>query len=183
MNVKTIRKQYDKLTALERTALLLAANARGDEPEIRALFESATADTYRLRHHFGAMDTLTHLALLAMARRLDTALLFFEMLNRADDADAWDAARIAAYVFCVETDAWTLFCRGLGVDENAVRASCVPVPMLEYAEKIVRRYCPSQAQVVELLQKEKGADARAITAEQEAAQWRAGFDDLVKRWE
>jgi hypothetical protein len=55
--------------------------------------------------------------------------------------------------------------------------------MLEYAEKIVRRYCPSQAQVDELLQKEKGADARAITAEQEAAQWRAGFDDLVKRWE
>ncbi len=183
MNAKTLQRQYDKLTARERLALLLAADARGDEREHRALLDAAPTALYRLPHHWQLFDTLQLLALSYLVNQLDRAWAIGTLAHISDDVSptsdrAWRAARIAAYVFCVQADAWRAFCGELEIDPNALIVEFADALFsLEFAERIAREFAftfdEAQGEVV----KEFGNDADVITSERALNDLRA----LLKR--
>ena len=72
MNSKRLAGHYDTLSARERFALLAAARLRHDDIETERLLQTAPAALWRLPHHHIVAEAVCDLALLHLARLLDT---------------------------------------------------------------------------------------------------------------
>lgn len=185
-----LQKHYDQLTALERVILILEASKRGDASERTALQQSAPRLSYQIGNHHGTLEALQLVAHSYLIFQLDRALSVATLAHIAEDTNAndlpsqaWRGARIGAYAFCVQADAWRAFCAEIGIDpelafygfENA-RFS------LEYSEKIAREFAFTFDEAQAEMEKDFGADADVITVERALADLRTVFNDLVGLW-
>lgn len=177
-NNGTLQKHYGKLTPRERLALIVAASARGDETERRALIDSAPRLTYRLPDYSEMYDVLQLLALSYLVNQLNRAWNMSTLGHLGESNNApYRGARIAAYVFCVQADAWRAFCGEIGIDPNAMTAGFEDALFsLEFAEKIAREFAYTFDEAQAEMEKDFGADANVITVERALSDLRALFN-------
>jgi hypothetical protein len=95
MNTKTkqLRRHYDNLEDFERFRALLAAEARGDDSEVKALYRSAPKKTYTMTGYpfAGMHDALLNVGAVAALDMLGHGVLlafaFGQMMPQAENAD------------------------------------------------------------------------------------------------
>lgn len=162
-----LQKQYGKLTALERVTLILEATKRGDEQERRALLDTAPTALYRLPHHQNAFEVLQLLALSHLINQLNRACSISTLAHLGDENDsAWSAARIGAYVFCVQADAWRAFCAEMGIAPDlAFYGFDNARYSLEFSEKIAREFAFTFEETRAEMVKDFGEGVDVITVE------------------
>jgi hypothetical protein len=182
-NNGTLQKNYDKLTPRERLALIFAAIARDDEAERRVLLDTAPRALYRLSHHQNAFDVLQLLALSYLVNQLNRACSISTLAHVGEENDAaYRAARIGAYLFCVQADAWRAFCGELGIDPHAMLAGFEDALFsLEFAEKVARELAFTFEETRAEMVKSFGNDAEVITSERALNELRAVFNAYAER--
>lgn len=185
-----LQKQYDKLTPRERVALILEAAKRGDASERAALQRSAPRLSYRVANHHGTLEALQFVAHTHLIVQLDRALSVAMLGIMAEDTNtndlptqAYRAACVGAYAFCMQADAWRAFCAELGIaPELAFYGFDNARLTLEFSEKIAREFAFTFEETRAEMEKTFGEDVDVITPERALNDLRAVFNDLVNLW-
>lgn len=182
IGAKTLQRRYDKLTPRERIALMLDSIARGDDRERAALLSSAPRVLYRLPHHHNAFIGFTYLQMSYLIHQLNRAWTIATLAHIGiDGGEAWRGACIAAYVFCVQADAWRAFCGELGIDAQAAfKGFDDASASLDFSEKIARAFAFTFEETRAEIVKTFGDDADVITVERALNDLRAVFNDYAE---
>jgi hypothetical protein len=176
MNTTKLQRQYDKLTTLERFALIRAAKSRGDDSELRALSISAPlSKPYRF---IDAWGWLAAMDMLAMGMTIDLLNAAYAMclLAYGGDARSERVGRMAAYVFCVKLDAWRKLCNELGVSSDDELRD---FGSIQIAEGVARAVCFTYDEARECL---GGGDDPLITVDGVEAAMRARLERMAAQW-
>lgn len=148
-----IKKQYNKLTARERFALMVAADIRGDELEANALADSAPKVNWEFPHTVGLTYGFRQLVKHHIAQQLGTAGTFFMLMYLWQDeasADRLDAVEdfeipnesmlgLFARRFLEGLEAFRAVCQEYNVDPAAMDDIYNPAPLLTGVMKAVTR--------------------------------------------
>jgi hypothetical protein len=178
MNRNGLANVYDQLTANERFPLIVAALARGDEPERQRLMHSAPTKLFRAPHHFGLAGAFLNLARLHMMQQLGLAADFWMAgaLLAREQADTEGRARETVlsrgYLLRVGAVAWQRFCAEHRIDADSVLQLLPGYDALRCAEETAAQAALTQEEANGCLRREGDDEARAVTA-----------DDLVAAYE
>ncbi len=120
MNIKSIRRNYESLTRLERLSLADNAISRDDENEIRAIVAASPRQTFSQVDYLNLLDDITKFRLCNLICRLGYIMLFdfFLQSEFADDERISDDARLAAFCYVRATDSWKAVNDELGLRPN-----------------------------------------------------------------
>lgn len=154
MNLQQIEKHYDKLTARERFALMMAAQARGDQGTQIALGSSAPTVTFEFSHCKGLADGFEDLTRYHAMQQLGTAGTFFMLVYlQSDDGTNQFTATIngeevtteSAITLCARRyleglEAYHAVCQEYDIDPEYLEENYLRYPeLLAFTELIVRR--------------------------------------------
>jgi hypothetical protein len=197
MKTNGLARLYDQLTPRERLPLLLAAAARGDDAEADRLANSAPRGLYRLPDYHGLGEGLTLLLLLHVQTLLDRAANFWLVTGLAEgQALAWGdgekdppaarrlegVARMWAYLFGVEADAWGRLMAELHIDPDSLLRDLPFSDTIRQAEEALRPVAFSEEEATAFL-RERHEGARPVTVETVLADMRLFLDRCVERWD
>lgn len=126
-------RQYELLTPVERLALMIAAEARGDERERALLMQSAPRERVSVAHCYYHSRALLVVLLQDRAELLELLPEFVaaEELDPERDEDAERACGVAdtfAYLVLARALGLRLFLTGLGLTEAVVDALLAAIP-------------------------------------------------------
>lgn len=157
MNVKTLRKNYDKLTVRERFAALVAAASRDDEDERRALLAAAPRRTYSLPHHYWLSADFCTLTMLFRLMQLERAgllvLTFYFDSERNSSSGRNSDSRLEAVFSCLETlaaslrrddAAWRQVCAEYGIDPVATLEVLPGSDLAAFGAELARILAPDE---------------------------------------
>ncbi len=152
--IDQIKKHYDKLTARERFALVVAAAGREDKAERTALIDSAPEVTFTFPHIKGLAEGFRDLTSYHLAQQLGTAGTFFmltgfdyepgknyEMTNTitGETFTPDDAIELIARRFMEGQEAYKTVCAEYGVDPETMTAGRPSYPeLLAMCELVIR---------------------------------------------
>jgi hypothetical protein len=150
--IDQVKKHYDKLTARERFALLVAASARDDETERRALLDSAPRVTFSFPHHHGIMEGFDFLTEYHIMQQLGTAGMFFLLTYLQDDPDrpihgpngeevtSESVITLTGRRFLEGLEGYNAVCQEYSIDPETMTETYNLYPeLLEFVEIIIRR--------------------------------------------
>ena len=194
MSRKNLAGMFDVLSPEERTSLTFAATVRGDEAELERLMSTAPRHTVSEMHHTGVARALCICGLIHRAEQLDMiAGHMFSKVNvhqAVDDEDCetavWWAkmAHLFAYRYCLNKDAWRLFCDEKGVRGEHVVDGGPGGWLVELADNNMPDIAPSDEEITELMQGlvDQEIDASdLVTPEKEMQDWQALYRGLLGR--
>ena len=127
MNLKSIQKNYDLLSMRERFSIFDAARIRDDEREIEAVYAASPQKSYRVVDFYFLRQAVLLLHKHNLIERWSQQTMvehFFEAMERAkgDKAKNYsECLMLAAYLYVIETDAWTLVGDEFGFDVRGYR--------------------------------------------------------------
>jgi hypothetical protein len=196
VNTKTLAKMYDVLTPFERLPLIIAASERGDDAEADRLARSAPRMDVRLPHYHGLGEGLLLLSLLHTIGQLELGLMYWHVSALAADWEEfevdekdreraermWACARMAAYRFCVQADAWKQLFGELKIDPEALLRDLPCHDTLHRMEELARLMAFTAEEATAQLRRHGPADTEAPTVEGAARAMRAFIDSRVKWW-
>jgi hypothetical protein len=183
--INKLRKHYGNLSALERFQAMLAAHARGDAEEARALVQACPKKNYTMHAwpFAGMHNALITVVLLAYLELMTAGTMLAATQARINDyPEFWDIAKDKAREVLAIRDAIRLFFE----------------EVLGAGDAVIRDYMPAEDAVVELtidmaerlLAIDAGIIQHAIEATPEAereaereAQARKALAGLRKVWE
>lgn len=149
MDLKTIQKNYDKLTANERFSLVFAAAARGDDRDRAALIESSPTKTWKVPITYGLRDAFEFISNFHVNMQLGYAATFWYMLFIEDDITVKfnglgfnDAMILLRRRIITGRDAWRAVCAAYGVDPDKMLEDHNFIEMIETTELMVRAASP-----------------------------------------
>ena len=150
MNLKTIEKNYDKLTDNERFSLLFASIARGDERDRAALVESSPKKTWKVPTTYGLRDAFIFLSNFHVNMQLGYAGVFWYMLFSEDDKIAIkynglgfnDAMVLLQRRIITGRAAWLAVCAAYGVDPEKMLEGHNFLEMIDITELMVKAANP-----------------------------------------
>lgn len=149
MDLKTIQKNYDKLTANERFSLVFAAAARGDDRDRAALIESSPTKTWKVPITYGLRDAFEFISNFHVNMQLGYAATFWYMLFIEDDMTVKfnglgfnDAMILLQRRIITGRDAWRAVCAAYGVDPDKMLEDHNFIEMIETTELMVRAASP-----------------------------------------
>jgi len=149
MDLKTIQKNYDKLTANERFSLVFAAAARGDDRDKAALIESSPTKTWKVPITYGLRDAFEFISNFHVNMQLGYAATFWYMLFIEDDITVKfnglgfnDAMILLRRRIITGRDAWRAVCAAYGVDPDKMLEDHNFIEMIETTELMVRAASP-----------------------------------------
>ena len=115
MNIKTIQKHYDKLTAAERFSLLMAAVNRGDDADRQTLLQTAPRKTYSIPTTWGLGRAFEQAADWYIMQQLgNCAAFYYLIINETEPAQLETIQRN----FLTMATAWREICAEYGADSN-----------------------------------------------------------------
>jgi len=127
--IDQIKKEYNKLTAPERFALMVAAGARGDQAERQALYNSAPKVTFEFPHVKGLADGFENLTTWHLIQQLGAAATFFMLIHWEDDDidkpiidghTLGDAIRLSMRRFLEGYEAYRAVCHECNIDPETL---------------------------------------------------------------
>lgn len=140
MNLKTIQKNYDLLSVRERFALFQSALCRLDGNEIVAILANSPHKSYRMPDIHFFIEAVFYLHSVNYFARLNHAEVFITLVRLNDKDD--ESYRMSAYLYVIETDAWSLVGEEFGVDVLAWRMRMAKdymnINLLERRDSILR---------------------------------------------
>lgn len=182
MNTKGLAQMYNRLTARERMALILGAEARDDTIEAEQL---ANATPHGPEVHCRLTLALNVLALIYLHEQLNNMASYWHALWRLaspeeDGREDWlFVADVSAYFVTCNTEAWRLFCSELKVDPEHLKAGNYQGGLLSYWEERMPANAPSREELAALLQ-QRGRDGEPVTVDALLANWRDLFDECTR---
>lgn len=125
MNIKTLRRNYEQLTMLERHSLFLSAIMRKDESEEAAVVAASPVKTYDAPDFTHLYSKVLSLLMIVMIHKAD-AWTNWQLFGEMESERADNHSRLALYFFFVYTDAFAAVCERLNIDADAVREMMFP---------------------------------------------------------
>jgi len=122
MNTNRLQKHYDKLTAKERFAAIVAAGMRGDDQEQDALMQSAPRKTFAVKEHYGISLAFERLSMYYQIRQLEYAGLLMmasKIENPQDPDELFKSICVLAKRYQTGAAAWAALCKEYGIDPQA----------------------------------------------------------------
>lgn len=154
--IDQVKKQYSKLTPRERFALIVAAAARNDEAERKALIDSAPRRTWSVPTTYGITEgflAATDFHLISQLGNAATIWMLSYWQQDGNDHDYVDgetgtrytlqeAHALAVRRFVTNADAFAAVCKEYKVDPAAFNGMYPLYGMvLVFTELIARRFC------------------------------------------
>lgn len=139
MNTNRLQKHYDKLTAKERFAAIVAADMRGDAQEYQALFDSAPRKTFAVKEHYGISLAFERLGMFHQIRQLEYAGLM--ILATYIDApkyrdELFKGLGMIAKRYQTGAAAWAALCKEYGIDPHAITQDLPGASVLNWASRL-----------------------------------------------
>ena len=175
MDLKTIQKNYDKLTANERFSLLTAAIDRDDAQDRAALIASSPMKTWKVPITYGLRDAFEFLTNFHVNMQLGYAGVFWYMLFSEGDGISMqfnglsfnDAMILLQRRIITGRDAWRAVCAAYGVDPDKMLEGHNFIEMIETTELMVRAASPD----LELLDLQENIDSYKLAIETKRKEW------------
>ena len=175
MDLKTIQKNYDKLTANERFSLLTAAIDRDDAQDRAALIASSPMKTWKVPITYGLRDAFDFLSNFHVNMQLGYAGVFWYMLFSEGDGISMqfnglsfnDAMILLQRRIITGRDAWRAVCAAYGVDPDKMLEGHNFIEMIETTELMVRAASPD----LELLDLQENIDSYKLAIETKRKEW------------
>ena len=171
----SIQKHYDKLSARERFALLVAAGLRGDYADRAALISSAPRKTFSVPNTYGLSDAFQFAAMWHVMTLANYEAAYYLCLAvTADDyqdevgKDAAEGIPVILQKANIEFMAWRELCAEYGVDPDKLCESFPNAEGLDLFERMVIVSCDTP-------------DAEEVT--RNVNDMRGMIETLRKRWE
>lgn len=162
MNIKTLRRNYEQLTMLERLSLADNAEARDDENEIRAINAASPKEPYRQVDFYNLMQEITIFRLCNMIARLGYIMLFDFFLESdfEDEERLSNDARFVAYLYVRTTDSWKAVNDEIGLrpDFDAETAEYLfSIVMLKRKDNLLRNFAFTETEAREFSKVKTGS--------------------------
>jgi len=133
MNIKSLRKNYDQLSKIERLILYDSAENRDDQGEMDAILLATPNDTWLKPDFAFEAEQILKVRLVLLVQRLKysreslhwSALAESEILSnrkKARDSFFSDYASLQAYFYCVSVDSALAVYKEIGLDLDAWKA-------------------------------------------------------------
>ena len=175
MDLKTIQKNYDKLTANERFSLLTAAIDRDDAQDRAALIASSPMKTWKVPITYGLRDAFDFLSNFHVNMQLGYAGVFWYMLFSEGDGISMqfnglsfnDAMILLQRRIITGRDAWRAVCAAYGVDPDKMLEGHNFIEMIEITELTVRSASPD----LECLDLQENIDGLKAAIETKRKDW------------
>lgn len=178
MNANGLARLYDRLSNWERIPLLIAADARGDDPEYRRLFAASAMRTWHFPEHLMDELALNLLALIYVGEQLDAAATYFFALLGMEKTEYPRAQNLqlvaegCAYFFVANAEAWRRFCAELDISADTLTAANHKGWFLRLCEEKMPADAPT-AEALEARFRESGWEVSCLTTvETLLASWR-----------
>lgn len=147
--LKVIKNNYELLDKRERFGLYQRASLRRDDNDLAAIYAATpmkgynVIDFYFLREEIYRFDTVNMLVRLGHKEMFEIFLKFSSDEEDEQEGDYFfQAAKMSAYLYVIETDAWTMVCEDLGFDVNWFRSLagqfCYAVEVMEKQDSLLR---------------------------------------------
>lgn len=136
MNINALRKKYDKLTAKERFAAMIAADMRGDDQEHDAIMQSAPKKTFAIKEHYGLAIGFERLSMFHHIRQLENAgllLLASKIENPQDPDTLFQSVCVITKRYQTGAAAWAALCKEYGIDPHALTQDLPGNSVLDWA--------------------------------------------------
>lgn len=192
MNTNSIQKHYDKLTNKERFAALVAASARGDAQEVKALEDSTPSKTYKVYATQGLNEAFNFVGLWHVARQLGDAASFYFLMQANDkindriegmideesngESNLFSVCMDRLEAIATHCEAWRIVCAEYGVDPARMLEIFPNIEMVEVAELYARRFG-------EYVAKESGEPLELRDLQETIADYRGAIERKRKKWE
>ncbi len=190
MNTARLARLYDRLTAAERFALLLAAAARGDEAERDRLVDAAPRVAVRVPDTFSRAMAFREVMDQHRMERLSIAALLFRAHAQEADAEGAakdrlrDVARLLGYLVGVYRDGWAAFCGHLRVTAAGLEPHLPGAAVLGWADGLAGCDGFTPAEAAGYVGRRPGDRPGTLkTAASVAAELRAAFEARVGWWD
>ena len=175
MDLKTIQKNYDKLTPTERFSLVFAAAARGDDRDRAALIESSPTKTWKVPITYGLRDAFEFLSNFHVNMQLGYSAALWYMLFSEDDEITMkfnglsfnDAMILLQRRIITGREAWRAVCAAYGVDPDKMLEGHNFIEMIEITELTVRSASPD----LECLDLQENIDGLKAAIETKRKDW------------
>lgn len=159
-NLKLIQNNYDQLSRRERFGLYQRASLRNDIAELNAI-DAATPkrtfdviDFYFLREEVYRMDTVNLLQRLGHFTMFEMFMNFAHRENESLEKYI-DSARLSAYLYKIETNAWEIVCDEFGFEVNWFRKLSrdlsFAVEMMDAKDELMQEMAFSKDEAVEFM--------------------------------
>lgn len=173
MNIKSLRKNYDGLTMLERLSLADNAAARDDEDEQRAINAASPKENYRQVDFYDLLREITTFRLCNLIVRLSYIMQFDYFIMEAElniysknfnaerDERLINDAKMAAFLYVRATDAWRIVNDELGLRPNfdeEMAQFLFSIEMMKDKEETMRHLAFSEDEAREQIKKHTGTD-------------------------
>jgi hypothetical protein len=171
MNAPKLAKLYDRLTALERLPLILAAEFRGDEAEVNRLQQSAPSEIWWFPDYLMPNMALQTLSQMYIVEQLDHLANYWHARWRFDlqlDSQPEDwllSADVAAYE--------------LNIDSGKLTAGNYLGWILQYCEEQMPKVAPSPEAITAQLRRYGHKDGTLVTADSLLESWRSLFRKMT----
>lgn len=180
--IDQIKKHYDKLTAPERFALMVAAGARGDKGEREALANSAPKVTFEFPHCQGLAEGFDFLTSWHIIQQLGTAGTFYMLIGTGTEkvmticGEEYTPAEVillTARRFLEGKEAWRVICDEYHVDGDVLMGMYGDnyAMLLLMTEITIQRFEQSQGGAIELKDLDETINAYRYAIEIERERW------------
>ena len=161
MNLKSIQRNYEHLTMLERLSLLDNAIARDDESEIRAVVAASPRKSYSEPDYVDLFEKITKVRFNNLLVRLGFAMNFDFLLrlDPGDDERISDDAKLAAYLYVRATDAWKAVSDELCLRpdyDKEISEIFFAVELLIVKDRLLREFAFTDAEAKDYLDRTSG---------------------------
>lgn len=187
-NLKTIQNNYDQLSRRERFGLYQKASLRNDVAELNAI-DAATPkrtfdviDFYFLREEVYRIDTVNLLQRLGHFTMFEMFMNFIHRENENFEKHI-DSARLSAYLYKIETNAWEIVCDEFGFEVNWFRKLSsqisFAVEMMEMKDALMKEMALSKDEAIEFMKEIGEVESFEVkTVEQQIKLYQSLIDDI-----
>lgn len=163
MNIKSLRRNYDELTRLERLSLADNAEARDDENEIRAIVSASPREHFSQPDFYDLKREITTARLCNLIARLGYIMLF-DLFIRSENSDSertFGDARLSAFCYVRATDSWKAVNDELGLRPNfgaEIAEYLFAIEVLNQKDGFLREIAFTEAEAKEFIRAKTGND-------------------------
>ncbi len=161
MNLKSIQRNYEHLTMLERLSLLDNALSREDESEEKAIVAASPRQHFSEPDYSDLFEKITKLRFCNLIVRLGYAMNFDFLLRFDEDGDESipDSAKLAAYLYVRATDAWKAVSDELCLRpdyDKEVGEIFFAVDLLTVKDNLLREFAFTESEAKDYIEKQSG---------------------------
>lgn len=192
MRIAGVESRYEHLRPEERVALIMAACARGDEPDVLRLSNSTPREKVFRADTFPVSQALLEVTLQEHASQLALAVRFWQAQWAADDAEdpkvgdrLLAVVRVYAYLVLTYAAGWARFAAGRSITPEGLASFTAPLPggdVLEQSRKVAESYAATAADVERHFER-FGEHGPVLTPEGHAAELEKVYAARLEFWQ